>query len=76
MRRRSSDWKPIDTAPKEYPIEVFGEEHGHQWFGIGYWYQAIGGLQAWVAISYRTVPAGAAGSFRPTHWRPLSEAPR
>lgn len=70
-----TEWQPIETAPKDGTrILVFSHAWGCDIFGMAYWFQ--GETCDWIAHSLWAEPDKFKGSFLPTHWLPLPQAPR
>jgi hypothetical protein len=61
-------WRPIDTAPKGTPIQVWAADKEHHWLPFT---ACLEGGDRW------TRPASRDGlPFAPTHWRELPTPPR
>lgn len=60
-------WQPVETAPKNRPIQVWASDKDHHWLPFTACLESYG----W------TRPAAGAGlPFHPTHWRELPSTPR
>lgn len=61
-------WRPIETAPKKKPIQVWAKDAEHHWLPFTACQEVAG---CW------TRPASRDGlPFEPTHWRELPTTPR
>lgn len=71
-----SEWKPIETAPKDgtqillgyFPEPIYEGASTHESQEVAFWH---GIHQKWCG----RVLLNAEGSFSPTHWMPLPEPP-
>ena len=73
----SATWRPIETAPKDRVILVYGCEFRRHIIGRGYWFQGVpGDGEGWITSSFYTQPKDdMRGNFTPTHWTPLPPLP-
>lgn len=76
-----SEWRPIETAPKDGTTVIVARNMGENGFGWvrGYarWESAaIAGMDfsGWISQGF-TQPAGNLGLAHPTHWMPLPAPP-
>jgi len=73
-----SEWKPIDSAPKDGTRVLFGRK---AWVTIGRWqtvdYDHYAGMsiRAWVADTAGRESPRMVTDFQPTHWQPLPPPP-
>jgi hypothetical protein len=70
-------WQPIETAPKDRVILLYGVHFHRRIWGRGYWFQGVpGDGEGWIAHSFYTEPSDdMRGCFEPTHWMPLPAPP-
>lgn len=67
-----SDWRPINTAPKDRPVDLFTERR--RVFPNCTWFQATEGYGYWVDPYAHVGQSGwPAGVENPTYWRLYEE---
>lgn len=71
------EWQPIDSAPKDRVVLLYGCEYHRHVFGRGYWFHGVpGDGEGWITSSFYTSPEDdSRGIFTPTHWMPMPAPP-
>jgi len=64
-----SEWKPIDTAPRDGTY-VLGYREGEGWMTVIYWSDYLYKGGNWRALYCEK------GDWWPTHWMPLPQPPK
>jgi hypothetical protein len=62
-----SDWQPIETAPKDTAILVYGFGYSVAHFNTRY--------ERWIGFGRDTRDTEALARWPPTHWQPLPSPP-
>ena len=72
-----SEWQPIDTAPKDRRVDLWGINHlRHDKAGERICNVSFGWVRDWLGNERQDWQHGRGDDFEPTHWMPLPEPPK